>query len=210
MIDPRRADVFVEAAQQHYSYELPYHNWNHAEAVIGAVERVVDRAAERGINLSKQALRVAAAWHDAGYHIDTHTFETKEHYSLSLLEDYLEDNPVSTADRTIMSEAILGTIHGNPERTQYGLALHYADVENIGGPRDDFIANSLLLYEEANGRSATPISWASYVEGSSRFLEQVVEQSRNELPLLGEPTRVEGSFDTSATENLRSLRNTLL
>ncbi len=213
MIQSAEVKSLVRAAEQHYSYELPYHNWDHAQTVMEEVEKVAERAEMRGVLLSRQALQVAAAWHDAGYHEDhtLHNASIKEDYSIQLFNDHLasEQYDLSPNDAMTVKAAIRGTIHQWPYRKKHGLALHLADVANLGGPYEAFVANTKLLYQEATLLNNTPLTWSQYAHGVPSFARSIAHEMTRELPKLREEVGTADSFDTRAYANAFTLSQTL-
>lgn len=208
MIDSHQVETYSRAAQAHYSDTLAYHNWSHAEAVMRDVDILVERASKRGITLAREALQIAAAWHDAGFHED-HTskgFVTKEHYSAYLLEEYIADKPVDYATRFLMSEAILGTIHGFDRDTLNTLVLHRADVANIGGPYDEFYKISISLWQENIHLTGNDISWNDFIQSSEGYIRMIAKEAQVELPRLGESIGIGGSYDIQALLNAQHLQ----
>lgn len=207
MLESRQIEAYSNAARPFYSYELAYHNWDHALAVMRDVDVLAERVASRGTVLARGALQVAAAWHDAGFHEDhqMYGFETKEHYSAFLLEQHLAGTEVSDGEKEQMRLAILGTIHGSTRESLNTLALHRADVANIGGPYQSFVRSSLLLWEEHDERDHTISSFSDYIEGAAKYIAFIAEEARVELPRLGEPVGTPESYDTIALDNLRRI-----
>lgn len=208
MIDSHQAETYSRAAQAHYSDTLAYHNWTHAEAVMRDVDILVERAATRGIVLARSALQVAAAWHDAGFHEDHKAkgFVTKEHYSAHLLETYITDKPVDYATRMLMSEAILGTIHGFERESLDALALHRADVANIGGEYEAFFNISVALWRENTHLTGIQTSWEEFVQNSESYIRMIANEARVELPRLGESIGESDSYDIQALINAQRLQ----
>lgn len=207
MIQLEDVGKFVEAAQSHYTYDLEYHNWGHAKAVMEGVDELVERAAHRDIKLARNALQVAAAWHDAGFHED-HTrfgFPTKEHYSAFLLNEYLADKPVSDEDKQLMNDAILGTIHNATRASLDTLALHRADIANIGGPYPLFLKNNIALWKEQAYFTGTLPVWSKSVASLRGFVEGLIKEAEIEMPRLGEPIGENDSFDVQALQNVERL-----
>ena len=208
MIDSQQVETYSRAAKAHYSDTLAYHNWSHAEAVMRDVNVLVDRAGERGIILARNALVIATAWHDAGFHEDhiQKGFVTKEHYSAHLLEEYIADKPVDYATRFLMCEAILGTIHGFERETLNTLVLHRADVANIGGPYDEFYKISVALWQENMRLTGKEISWTDFIHSSEGYIRMIAKEAQVELPRLGEPIGEDGSYDIQALINAQRLQ----
>lgn len=200
MLNPKQVEELIQAAKPHYSRNLSYHNWHHVEVVMNSVTELIEKASRHGISLKKDVLLVAAAWHDAGFSEDHRKrgFPTKEHYSASLLEKYLEDKQVSKEDKDLMLAAILGTIHNAPRENLDILVLHRADISNIGESYSIFLKNNVSLWKEFEQLNSVAIPWDEYIQASVAYIE--------ELPRLGEPTHTRSSFDTRAKDNVAKLQ----
>lgn len=207
MLDAHQVEDLALAAKPYYSDEIEYHNWSHAEAVLSDVKILADRVMGRGIHLSREALAIAAAWHDAGYH-ENHErlgFSTKEHYSAQLADDFLISEAVHFETRTIVKRAILGTIHGAHREGIHGLILHRADISNVGGPYADFLAKTTALWQEHETMTGQRTLWSKHVEGTQKFIAFSIKEALEELPILGETVGENDSFDTVARNNSLSL-----
>jgi len=216
-LTPDQVAEYSADAQKHYRSDYPYHNWNHALDVASGTEIISDKLRTHGLTIASGALAVAAAWHDAGYHED-HTakgFETKEQYSAYLLDEYLEGKSVSDTERLLMRNAIIATWAKHPElRTPYELIMHRADIANIGGPSDEFILNSIHLWEEYRMTGDASLSWEEYVKGAGGFimftatehdhesLKHFIDPADNTVDVNDLP------FSTTALSNLEILRTT--
>lgn len=203
MLSKHQVDEFILAAKEHYTDAIEYHNWSHVEAVMAGVEALSERAETRGITLAKEALLVAAAWHDAGFHEDHVSlgFETKEHYSAYLADTFLQSKDIDESTRRLVERAILGTIHSAVREDLDTLCLHRADVANIGGDYPTFLKNNIALWREHLTMTGTGIAWDEWVKSSNHFVDFCIQEARIELPRLGEAIRVRGSFDIQAEEN---------
>lgn len=207
MLDPNKIDEYSLAARDYYSDRLPYHNWSHAAAVMEKVDELSERVGRRTRRLARGALHVAAAWHDAGFHED-HTrkgYETKEHYSAALAERYLKAQKVDEACRKIVRVAILGTIHGVERTNINALILHRADVANIGDTYENFLEANVKLWHEHGIMNGVPVSWTDHQQSSVRFVDFSAHEAEQELPRLGEPVGLLGSYDTNARRNAQLL-----
>lgn len=175
-------EELVAAARKHYTDRLPYHNWHHATATIAGVDRIAEKLSYHNVSIARNALRIAAAWHDAGYH-ENHAakgFTTKEDYSAALLEEHLTSEPVNPLFREIMHTAIVATWHLHPEqRTPPQMILHRADTANIGGPTDEFIENNKLLFREAQLRGYL-LSWSQHVAQTDHFVKLLAAEHDHE------------------------------
>lgn len=174
---------YSAAAERHYSPDHPYHNYEtHAKPVAENVRVIAANLAMRGVIIPTGALVIAAHWHDAGHHEDAIVkgYTSKEDYSSHLVDMYLEDKPITTAQGIIIRDSILATAHNfwRP-RYPYEAILHRADIENIGGPTVFFLQNVALLYEEALvGNPA--LSWEAFVTGAEKFLRSIIEEHDEE------------------------------
>lgn len=190
-------------AKEHYSPNLEYHNWQHAEDVMVRVLELAKEVRVYGIELDATVLEVAAAWHDAGFAED-HTalgFKTKEHDFAYLAKQYLKTRGQSNVFIEKVVTAILGTIHHAEREDLHALALHRADIANIGGPYAAFYRNTTLLYHEARYFCRTP-TWNDWVIGTGRLIDDLVREANVELPRLGKDTAL---FTNAAYENKEKL-----
>jgi hypothetical protein len=177
-----RVEEIISAAKVHYTDRLPYHNWSHARATIDGVDTIAEKLLPYDITLAHNALRIAAAWHDAGYH-ENHSargFTTKEDYSAALLDEHLGSEPIKPLFKKLMHSAITATWHLHPElRTPPQMVLHRADTANIGGPTDEFIHNNILLFQEAKIQGRT-ITWAQHVASTEQFVKLLAAEHDHE------------------------------
>lgn len=213
---PGQVEEYAAAAELEYTDTLPYHNWNHAQAVIAGVEIIADKLSAQNVKIARNTLKIAAAWHDAGYHRNHAElgFNTKEEYSAALLMDYLEDKPVTDIQKQLMRTAIIATWHLHPQqRTPNELILHRADIANIGGPTDVFIENNLLLWQESKVQGHR-YSWDQHIGQSSAFVQLVIAEHAHESVLQNldrDDTTIDVNrepFEQAALENLIALNKT--
>lgn len=213
MLDSRQVQEFTRAARKHYSPQLPYHNWdNHVLETIAGVEVIAKKLRAKGVRVAMGALTVAAAWHDAGYYEKNTGYATKEAYSAALLEDYLFGKGVSDYERDVMRRAILATWHGHKElRKPDELILHRADIANLGGPTDAFLAHNVHIWQEHAVLNDAPISWEQHVANSRQFVRfSVVEHERESArySLTLNDTTIDANnlvFNEQALVNIRAL-----
>lgn len=203
-MDNLQMERFIAAAQPRYNAELPYHNWEHAQAVMEALKEVLSRMERRGTRFAQRnALIVAAAWHDAdwGGAYREHGFDCEEAYAAHLATKYLRANAANEEDIAFIAEAILATRHNTTRRSLSGVALHYADVKNIGSDYRLFLDANRNLYREAAVLGA-PINEATHKERTTKFVTFTIEEARREFGRLGERVGTPNSFDAKATANL--------
>ena len=210
-LTPDQVAEYSTAAEGHYRPDFQYHGWGHALDVAHGTEVISDKLQSRGYTIVKGALAIAGAWHDAGYHEDhmQKGFDTKEEYSASLLEKYLENRPMGEFERAIALNAIVATWSGfEGARTPYELILHRADIANIGGPEDEFLANSVKLWQERILTSGKQIAWDEYVADAVVFIAETIEEHDQEsLHHFIDPSETvldvnEGVFKDAAYRNM--------
>jgi hypothetical protein len=193
-------------ARGHYSDELPYHNWRHPLAVAKEVVALANRCGERGLHLDTGQLAVAAAWHDAEHHRDPRAAHhvSKESHSADLAREYLLASGQTENYANEIAKAIIGTTHG-VRRGLNAIALHRADIANIGGPYGDFAICSyrLLLERRVNDPELT---FDKYVAKSGEVIKELADESLAELATLGEPTSGTDSWPEQALANLKRLQ----
>lgn len=232
---------FIGRAKRHYTDGMPYHNWARAEDMMDplnpySVDALVERAERRGVSLfSRGVLRVASAWHSAGYIVD-HTdsiladqFPTKEHYAARLLSDDICNSGVSELGIRFAEEAIIGTAPGadrsvlelptDPNASEryktevrlHKIVLQYANLGKIGSDEMTFINAFMAMYREHNILNPNdPISHGEFNRNFIDYLERILEESRIELPELGEELGKERSFDTNIRRNLKLLKQPIV
>lgn len=167
-----QTDDFIAAAEKYYTPRLAYHNWDHALDVIRGVDVIADKLEETGVLIGRNALKIAAAWHDAGFHENRMAeFSTKEQYSSYLLGQFLADKRVDErVERTLMRQPIEATFHRyHKHRMPADLVLHRADIANIGGPLDGFLEANTKLWFENSGFGK--VGWLRHIDQTARFVE---------------------------------------
>lgn len=188
-LGPDQVAEYSAAAEVHYSTDLEYHNYrDHASEVALGVDVIADKLEERGHVIARGALIVAAYWHDVEVHEDHSKkgFKTKESYSAALLGRYLQGRPVGEYEKVIMLNAIDATYAGfEGLRSPYELILHRSDIANIGGPLEEFLANSGKLWREQVFTTGRDISWQAYVEAAIPFIVKTIEEHDRESVAYG-------------------------
>lgn len=188
-LDHQQVEDIIHAAQPYYPKYYAYHNWDHAVTTIHGIEVIADKLSNRGTKIARNALRIAAAWHDAGY-AENHVvkgFATKEEYSAALLDEYLRDSSVEQLSRQVMNSAIKATWPIHPEyRTPHEIILHRADTANIGGPSEGFIDANVRLFHEARQRGHD-VPWSQHVAMTDRFVRVAAAEHDHESLLQNVP-----------------------
>ena len=187
-----RTNDFIKRAEPHYQKaddvgSLAYHNWSHALEVCRNAEYVVKTARKKlGSQVNRSLLLVAAAWHDAAYHLplDTNEFVTREKRSATLAYDSL--CPMPRVDRANVVSAILDTeVNVSPKSSDLGVALHFADVGYMAeGDYDRFCHNlsQMRLEWGQNDPSGVAPSWEATTERTVSFAKNLIDEAMLELP----------------------------
>ncbi len=196
-----RDSELIVAAQPFYDDTLAYHGWSHAEQVMEDSSRIIREMGNVGLAINEDLLLVAAAWHDAGHEDDrANEFDSKEHYAVQLLKDYiakdLDDEKVAVLER-----AILATRYKVERTTPEEIILHYADIANMGYEYERFISFSIRLWREYGAGN-----WDNFVTKAEEVILQSALEAERELPLIGLPINASDSFPVMARVNVARLK----
>lgn len=175
-LEELEADL-VQRAQPHYTDELPYHNWGHAEDVINNAAVLHEQSNEIGKRANKSLLMIAAAWHDADYHLPVDADGgTREERSAELATDQLDE--LSERDREVVAKAIIDTTAGKPSlETVTGVLLHFADIGYFAYEDHSEFRRRLRDWQNENEYSDEET-----LQLTKRFGSAVVTQAFNILP----------------------------
>ncbi len=179
-LSPETVDALSLQAKEYYNPAQPYHNWGHAVEVADDAAMLLDRGGAKAAQVSRDLMRIAAAWHDAGHdHARAREFESKEHYSVYLLHRSL-DNQLPKAELDEIEEAILGTRFAVARTSMLAVALHYGDVGNMAHTYPDFYDHTVRLWTEY-GRP----EWEAWRVGAGKVIEKTASEADRELPIIG-------------------------
>ena len=166
-----------ERARSHYIDSLPYHDWRHAEDVMRIVANIADMSIDPDIRANKQLLVIAAAWHDADYHIeDLGAYGTKERRSADLIARMLPE--LSHAEHELIASAIIDTtVELHPKASMFGEVLHAADVGYFADDTERFMERLRLMREEWGSPD-----WTTTVERTIGFGKSVIAEAERLMP----------------------------
>jgi hypothetical protein len=168
----------LEDAEQHYSDEMPYHDWTHVLDVMGHADELADMAESVGNDLDRDALLLAAAWHDADYHLPLEGVGSREERSAVLARSRIMWHDIYLADD--VASAIMDTkVDKSPKSSSLGIALHYADVGYLASPMYGKFFRRLDLMRQEWG--AGEDEWDEVTERTCRFGRYVISEAREEL-----------------------------
>lgn len=139
-----------------YSEDLPYHNLEH---MFEVTHNTLSLCEQNGVTgMAKEALILAALWHDAAYPIPLEDyFESKEHRSASLAQQAIlelrDGQNLETQIDTLMLADFVATLiistHAERSPTDlYEQILNQADTANIGSDTVEMLRRSAAFYIE--------------------------------------------------------------
>lgn len=170
--------VATEVARRYYLDDLPYHNWDHAVLVAKLGERIAQEAQDNGIKIDPRAVYIAGLFHDAGYHESPlpNGYRSKEEYSAHIASEELKAMGESADFIKLVTGAIRGTERRAKLTNNEAKALRAADLDNVAGDYDAFLANSRTLKKEYENMSGQTISWPEWRLLSVEVLEDYLDQ----------------------------------
>lgn len=176
-----QVEEYVGRARQYYQLPgqgaLPYHNWGHAVDVCQHADEIAALSQrKRGSQVNRSLLLVAAAWHDAGYHVPLEGFPTKEYRSAALARLAMPE--LSEQEQGIIAASIIDTtVNKYPKSSNQGIALHFADIGYMAAPGYDVFLDSLGKMREEWGAP----SWDEAVVRTMAFGEQLLLEAQSDL-----------------------------
>lgn len=145
------------------SDKMPYHNRDHMSFVHDRVVQYCDYVESYGKKPDRFALRLAAILHDAAYYdnlimvnakltatkLISKPFKTQEDYSAWIAGPLLESYGVGNQTINKVQRLIKKThFEANPNSLEAKILVR-ADLDNISGPEQSFVMNTLKLVREA-------------------------------------------------------------
>lgn len=172
----------TERAEAHYSDALPYHNWQHALDVMNSAADITSRSIASEIANKRNVLMVAAAWHDADYHLDgLGKLQTKEQRSAELVAVLLPE--LSAEDRELVVSGIIDTtVAKKPKDSLFGEVLHAADLGHFASTPAHFMQRLTLMREEWGFPS-----WEVTTDRTVSFGDTIIEEARELMPKVLSP-----------------------
>ncbi len=176
-ITPELQNRLTERAKPHYSDILPYHNWDHAVDVMQSAGSIALRSTSLELKEKAPLLIVAAAWHDADYHLPNDGF-TKEERSARLVLDSLPE--LTLEDRELIASGIIDTtVAKTTKDTAFGEALHTADLGYFAADYQHFMQRLSLMREEWGSPS-----WEETITRTVSFGGHVIQEVGKFLPTI--------------------------
>lgn len=141
----------AEAAMGWYTTELPYHNLGHMFVVTETTLDLCETRSIRGV--ARQALVMAALWHDAAYPMPLESYEiSKEHRSAQLAIEAIMSTAELTRETQLFADwvasLIISTHAEHVPTDEYEQILNEADIANLSGPLPEMFQNSVNFFIE--------------------------------------------------------------
>lgn len=201
-LSPELRQRLIDRARPHYDSEMPYHNWRHAVDVMHTTEKITGFSTHPEIRENKDLLKVAAAWHDADYHIAADEDRTKEERSAALVHFHLFE--LTERQRMIIANGIIDTtVEKSRKDSLFGAVLHIADVGYLAADHHSFLNRLNLLHAEWGHPR-----WNETVERTKAFGGQVILEARKTLTEAVSERAAEG-WVTMIERNLHKLDETV-
>ena len=176
-----QVEEYVGRARQYYQMPgpeaLPYHNWGHAVDVYWHADDLARMSRRKlGSQVNRSLLLVAAAWHDAGYHVPLEGFPTKEYRSAALARAAMPE--LTEEEQGIIAASIIDTtVNKHPKFGNQGITLHFADIGYMAAPSYEVFLDSLGKMREEWGAP----SWNETVARTTAFAEQLLQEAQSDL-----------------------------
>lgn len=184
--NPELVQELSERARPHYIDTLPYHNWEHARDVMTVAVDIARRSPVSEVSNRGQLLQIAAAWHDADYHVEDPTdHRTKEERSADLVRLHLTQLTAS-ARSDIASAIIDTTVSKTHKDSLLSEALHAADIGYFFATQRHFYRRLSLMRDEWGSPD-----WQTTAARTIAFGEQLTEEMHDSLPRLLTPSDAE-------------------
>lgn len=193
--------TLTERARPHYSDTLPYHNWEHAREVMSAAAKIALSTTHPDIARNAHLLVIAAAWHDADFHLeDTSEFASKEERSAALAIENLPE--LSSEDRGMIASGIIDTTVAKTQKESvFGEALHLADLSYFAADHEHFMNRLLAMHLEWGN-----VRWDETVKRTLVFGRHVIDEAQKSAFEILPKARAEAWVENIQT-NLTSLES---
>ncbi|WP_188049776.1 Pycsar system effector family protein [Flavobacterium sp. GP15] len=159
-----QAEKFIEKLfKDNLSASYTYHNINHTHDVVNAVKQIIEQT---NLDLDdKQALLVAAWFHDAGY---VNGFENHEDFSVKIVTEFLLNNGMSGDFIEKVSSLIKATTFGFVPQNFLEKVIADADYFHLSTNHYTFTCNALRMELENTNKSK--LSDAEWTKENIDFL----------------------------------------
>lgn len=195
-------------ASQYYDESLPYHNFDHARAVVKKGEQIVQKCREEDIAVDESVVYYALLFHDAGYHEDHFEkgFDSKEEYSAYLADSVLAKRGFNKELINKVKAAIMSTRSGGNCFSIEDKVVRAADLWGLAADYDVFKENTIRLKKEHEMMTGEQISWGKWKEMAINTVELFLEE---EMDITSDYFDGDGNskFHKDARKNLKTLKS---
>lgn len=166
------------AAAELYSPELPYHNFDHAQNVVSEASKIADDCDQEGVPINREALELAAIFHDAGYHRDykQEGFKSKEELSAALAKNTLQDLGADPELIKQVQATILATRWDSDFTTNEQKAIRAADLAGIAKDFESFVENNRRIRKEFEILYKTKVPWDTWKRETEKIISFYLSQ----------------------------------
>ena len=175
-ISPELQEALANRAEKHYSNEMQYHNWQHAQDVMASAALLASTSTHPEIAQNGPLLVITSAWHDADFHLEgSGEFATKEERSAKLAVKSLPE--LSQADKDLLYSGIIDTTVEKAEKDSlFGEAIHIADLGYFAADHEKFMDRLSLLRAEWGSPE-----WETTIARTQAFGGHVLEEVRKSI-----------------------------
>lgn len=167
----------AQAAKIGYQ-ELPYHNWDHAQAVTVESRRLVGICAVKGMELDQFVTDASSLLHDYNYAMPLRpeVFRSRELRSSRAAGVILRLHHIDPSQIRHVQSCIRSTEVGVPCRSDEAKVVRRADLMNIAGDYSAFILNTWRLFQETKQLTGSIVPLKEWLKTSRRVLANYVEE----------------------------------
>ncbi len=148
---------------------LPYHNGFHALAVYARAIDIAGRHIGEGGDANLSLVKWSALFHDTRYAFKRPTGQSREEYSASIAERYLDSLGAPQEFSIKVREIIIdGTHRDGHFKTVEAQILRAADLHTFSGEYPEFFAATLALYLEECALTGKVISFEEWKKNTAK------------------------------------------
>lgn len=152
----KASDYIFNLFKNNLADELVYHNFNHSSDVVKYVEELAEHYEID--DREKEALLIAAWFHDAGY---INKYKGHEKESVKIFYEFAQKNNYNNERNKLIEDLIMSTCHDKKASGLLEEILHDADIISIGS--DTFFEKAELLrveWERFLDKKFSDVEWA--------------------------------------------------
>ena len=177
----RTTDSIYDSANDLYSDNLFYHNFDHVNETIANAEKILEECDRKSISYDEKIVCHAILFHDAGYHVNhvKKGFESKESYSAYLAENILSNHGETKKHIEEVVSAILCTQIDAACDSYNQMIVRAADLLGLISPYMEFKSKSVALFYERELLSGEKITWEQYKNEAFKIIHNFLKPKIN-------------------------------